>query len=234
MSAKPLGSPVWSMGARPRALVIFLENTGRITGLNLPAPVRALVDFVAEEYAKFSLRLLGVWRRYDKVILLEDARATGPDLRAALVDASRTHRVDLLVLAHGLPGIIVGYNGLHVGAETFGPLLREYQGDATLLNLRVVWQMNCYGATLVPMWRALGARTVNGSVGVNWLPEPTMTLFLRRWLRGEPFSCAVERSAARAERVWRPIYRSGKDRSLHPRLRSSRAIVYGEDVDIGS
>ncbi|MCB0093221.1 MAG: hypothetical protein KDE54_35275, partial [Caldilineaceae bacterium] len=60
------------------ALVVFLENVGHISGLNLPGWLMDVIDFVTEEYAKILLRLYGAYRRYDKVIILEDAQATGP------------------------------------------------------------------------------------------------------------------------------------------------------------
>lgn len=216
----------------PLALVILLENTGRITGVTLPGAVMRIIDFVAEEYAKFTLRLHGVWRRYDRVLLLEDARATGPALRAALIAASRTHRVDVMILAHGLPYAIVGHRGFLIGPETFGPLLEEYRANPSLLNLRMVWQMNCYGVTLSVMWRALGATVVNGSAGVNWLPEPSLSVFLRHWMRGASYATSVQRSVARAEQMWRPIYRPQADASPHPRIRTSRPIILGDDIHL--
>ena len=192
-----------------------------------------VIDFVAEEYTKLALRLHGVWRAYDRVIILEDARATGPDLSAALVAASRTHRVDLLILAHGKPGQILGYRGKPVGAETWEPLLAAYRENRRLLRLRAVWQMNCYGVSLTHMWRELGAISVNGSIGVNWLPEPSLSLFLRAWLRGETFSRAVVHSSSRAERLWSKLYRPGVESTPHPRIRSSRQVVVGEECAWG-
>ena len=214
----------------PLAAVVFLENLGNISGVKLPPWATRVIDFVSEEYVKLALRLQGLHRHYDRVLILEDARATGPDLRAALVALSRTHRVDLLILAHGAPGQIIGYNGVRIGEETFGPLRAEKVRDPACLRLRVVWQMNCYGATLAETWLALGAVAVNGSGGVNWLPEPTLSLFLRKWLRGAPFSEAIYTSATRAERAWKPIYRARKGAPLHPRLASSRTVVVGQDV----
>jgi hypothetical protein len=164
------------------------------------------------------------------VLILEDARATGPDLHAALVGLSRTHRVDLLILAHGAPGQIIGHRGKAIGAETLAPLLADYQRNPALVRLRVVWQMNCYGASLVDYWRSLGAAAVNGSGGVNWLPEPTLSLFLRKWLRGAPFSEAVHSSATRAERAWRSIYRPRRGAQIHPRLAESRTVIVGEET----
>ncbi len=217
----------------PLALVVFLENLGNISGVTLPKWAPYVIDFVAEEYVKFMLRWHGVYRHYDRVVILEDARATGPDLRAALIGLSRTHRVDLMVLAHGLPGQIIGYKGLRIGAETFEPLLEEHRRTPGTVRLRVVWQMNCYGASLTDYWRKLGASAVNGSGGVNWLPEPTLSLFLRKWLRGSPFSEAVFTSATRAERTWKPVYRSHRGAPLHPRLAGSRTIIVGDDATFG-
>lgn len=214
----------------PVALLVFLENLGNISGVNLPPWVSRVVDYVAEEYVKLALRLHGVYRRYDRVLILEDARATGPDLRAGLIALSRTHRVDLMILAHGAPGEIIGHDGKRIGAETFGPLLTEYRQNPGLLRLRVVWQINCFGAALAETWLALGAVAVNGSGGVNWLPEPTLSLFLRKWLRGAPFSEAVYSSATRAERTWKPIYRTRPGAPLHPRLADSRTVIVGDDV----
>jgi hypothetical protein len=216
----------------PLALVVFLENTGYIIGRNLSPTAMNVIDFVSEEYAKLALRFAGVYSRYDSVIILEDDRATGPDLRAALIGASRTHRVDLLILAHGLPGAIIGYKGLRVGAETFTPLIAEYRHDPVLLNLHMVWQMNCYGATLAPLWRELGATVVNGSVGVNWVPEPALSTFLHRWMRGNSFGDSVLASQGVAERFWGKLYRPPAHCELHPRLESSRQIVMGCDTHV--
>lgn len=214
----------------PPALVVFLENLGHISGVRLPPWASRVVDFVAEEYVKLALRLHGVYLHYDRVLILEDVRATGPDLRAALIALSRAHRVDVMILAHGAPGQIIGHGGKPIGMETFGPLLEEKRHNPELLRLRVVWQMNCYGVTLAETWRALGAIAVNGSSGVNWLPEPTLSLFLRQWLRGATFSEAVYTSATRAERAWKPIYRTRPGAPLHPRLADSRPVVVGDDA----
>lgn len=216
----------------PVALVVFLENLGAFGGIPLPRWVSRAVDFVSEEYVKLALRLHGVHRRYARVEILEDARATGPDLAATLVALSRSHRVDLMILCHGLPEQLIGHEGKPIGWETWTPLLEAQAHNPQNVRLRVVWQMNCYGATLAPVWQRLGARSVNGSLGVNWLPEPTLSLFLRGWLQGAPFSEAVYRSARRAERTWKPIYRSGANGALHPHLASSRPIIVGEDCTI--
>jgi hypothetical protein len=214
-------------GRKPVGLVVFLENIGHISGINLPQWAMDGIDFVAEEYAKLALRWQGVYRKYDRVWILEDEQATGPNLTATLIDASRTHRVDVLVLSHGMPDQILGFKGLRIGNETFQPLIAAYRTNPTLLNLRAVWQMNCYGMSMARIWTQLGADSVNGSIGVNWLPEPALSFFLHDWLHGDSFATAVERSSNRAQRWWSHLYRRTPDRQLHPRLRSSSQMVLG-------
>lgn len=219
---------------RPLALVVFLENVGHISGLNLPRSLMNVIDFVTEEYAKILLWFYGAYRRYNKVIILEDALATGPNLSNALVQASQHHVVDVLLLVHGHTDCLVGYKARErVGRETFAPLLDAYQRDPSLLNLRMVYGVNCFGASLAPVWTALGAQAVNGAIGVNWMPEPSLTIFLRNWLTGSSYSAAVERSNLGATRFWRHLLKPKADGSDHAAIASSRQIVFGQrDVRI--
>jgi len=219
---------------KPLALVVLLENVGHIHGLSLSQQMMDLIDFVTEEYAKLLLRLLGTHRHYDRVIVLEDAQANGPDLVNALTSASRTHQVDVLLLVHGHHGCLVGYRGKQmIGAETFAPLLTAYQQDTSLLDLRMVYGLNCHGVTLAQTWLGLGAQAVNGAVGVNWLPEPSLAVFLYQWLQGRPYSQAVRTSYQQANRFWRNLLRPNALGEEHAWLQSSRQVVFGvRDVTI--
>ena len=210
------------------ALVVLLENVGHIQGLALPGWVMQAIDFLTEEYAKLLLRVYGAYRRYDRVVILEDDHATGPDLTRALVETSRTHRLDLLLLVHGRPGALVGCRGkVDIGAETFDPLLADYRRNPDWVDLRIVFGLNCYGTSLAPVWLALGAEAVNGAAGVNWLPEPSLSVFLRNWLAGRSFGEAVRRShrvgLRWGTRVWRPDAQ-GRD---HPHIAGSRQAIFG-------
>ncbi len=222
-------------GAKPLALVVFLENVGHIQGLSLPGWAMAVVDWVTEEYAKGLLHLYGAHRRYDRVMILEDAAATGPRLANTLLSASQSHTLDLLLLVHGDNGVLVGYRGKEfVGAETFNALRAAYRDDPSSLDLRAVYGLNCYGLSLAWNWMALGAKVANGAAGVNWFPEPSLSVFLRNWLRGEPYSKAVRCSNESANRWWRrilPRHAAGD----HPWIDSSRQVVVGRhDVTIHS
>lgn len=225
-----------SPDSKPLALIVFLENVGHIHGVPLPQWVTRAIDFVTEEYAKFLLWLYGAYRRYDQVIILEDEQATGPELVNALTRASREHTVDLLLLVHGRPGALVGCRAqVDVGPETFQPLLEAYRKDPALVDLRMVFGLNCYGVSLAPVWLGLGAAAVNGAVGVNWLPEPSLSVFLRNWLRGQPFSQAFQRSHRTALRWGQRVWRAAPDGRDHPKIAGSRQAIFGvRDVTIDS
>jgi hypothetical protein len=222
------------MTKKPFALIVLLENVGHIQGIPLPAWGMDVIDWVTEEYAKLLLRLYGAYQKYDRVIILEDQRATGPELATTLVETSRTHRVDLLLLVHGLQECLVGYkNRTHIGKETFEPLLTAYRQDPSVVDLRMVYGLNCYGVTLAPIWLALGAQVANGSVGVNWFPEPSLSVFLYQWLHGRPYSQAVAASNRWANRIWQRILQPWSNGGVHPWLLSSRQTVSGvRDVTI--
>ncbi len=224
------------VGGRPLALIVFLENVGHIHGVNLPHWAMTAIDWVTEEYAKILLRLLGAYRRYHRVVILEDNAATAANLTGTLVEISATHTVDQLLLVHGQERCLIGYKGQElVDATAFDELQVRYFEDSSLLDLRMVYGVNCYGASLASTWLALGAHAVNGAQAVNWLPEPSLSLFLLKWLNGSPFSEAVGCSARRARTIGKLLWRDRADGSEHPNITGSRQIVYGQrDVTIAS
>lgn len=216
---------------KPLALVVFLENVGHIGGLNLPQWAMNTIDFVTEEYAKVLLHVHGAYRRYHRVVVLEDEQATGAQLAAALLATSRTHTVDVLLLVHGHTGQLVGFRGTQrVGIETFDALLAAYRNDPNALDLRMVYGLNCYGLSLASTWLDLGAQVVNGAPGVNWFPEPSLSVFLCNWLSGRPYSEAVVASNTTASRWWGKLLKPSKDHpdQEHPWILSSRQVVFGK------
>lgn len=222
---------------QPIALLVFLENVGHVAHIRPPRWVMATIDWLTEEYAKLLLRLYGAYRRYDRVCILEDADATGPKLVAALLQLSQTYTVDLLLLAHGHEGRLVGHRGEHlIGDETFSQLRHIYRQSPEQLNLRAVYGLNCYGLSLAWQWLSLGAKVANGALGINWFPEPSLSVFLRHWLRGEPYSIAVMYSNLAAIRWWRRILSPWKRRNTeHPWIESSRQVIVGvQDVNLYS
>jgi len=221
---------------KPIALVVLLENVGHVAGVQLPRVVRSAIDYLTEEYAKILLRYYGAYRVYDHVTILEDELATGAQLSSAILHLSKRYSVDLLLLVHGQEGKLVGHLGEEmIGSEMFDKLLLRRLDEPGSVDLRMVFGLNCYGTSLVASWQALGATVVNGTPGVNWLPEPSLSVFLRNWLRGQPYSVALERSNSHARRWGRRLLRNSGDGSEHPMVASSRQIIYGEhDITIHS
>ena len=117
-----------------------------------------------------------------------------------------------------------------VGLETFAPLMAAYRNDPNSLDLRMVYGLNCFGLSLASTWLDLGAQAVNGAPGVNWFPEPSLSIFLRNWLGGRPYSEAVVASSTTASRWWGKILKPSKDYpdQEHPWILSSRQVVFGK------
>ena len=186
-------------------LIVFLENGGHVAGIDLPPWAARLLDWSTEEYGKLTVRLQAR-RHYRQIVVLEDEAATAAALWQALVAADGAV-VDILLLVHGQPGYACGCANHWVGADFFDGLRRLRVAGQAPFRLRAVYQMNCYGESLAAEWLSLGAQAVNGAVGVNWLPEPSLSVFLRNWLGGRPFEEAVARSYRAASLalglVWR-------------------------------
>ncbi len=173
---------------------------------------------------------------YDNVTILEDDWRPAHTFPKRSCVSAAPHRIDLLLLVHGKEGKLVGYRGQKmIGHETFDLLLDARRADPASVDLRMVFGLNCYGASLMERWHQLGATVVNGTPGVNWLPEPSLSVFLRNWLRGShtqlPCSAATHTHGAGATASGAMRGR-GKE---HPKIESSRQVVYGDkDVTIHS
>ncbi len=229
LSTSSPGAGHRSRQPRPRALVVLLEGVGYIAGHALPSWLMAAVDHLTEEYAKRLLRGQGVHRHYHRVVILEDAQVTGPTFVQALGEVGATHRVDLLLLVHGLEGCLVGFQGRqYLGAETFRALQQLRRRVPGPLELGIVYGVNCFGASLAPTWLELGAQAVAGAVGVNWFPEPSLRLFLGAWTAGARFSRAVEAAYLGVQRLAR-VLTLGRSQTVWPAwLRSSRPVILGQ------
>jgi hypothetical protein len=211
-------------------LIVFLENGGRVGGVNLPPWASQALDRFTQAYARAAVQLQAR-RHYDRIVVLEEEQATAAQLWQALVDAGNA-TVDVLMLVHGQAGYACGHGDDRVGADFFAGLRQLRAAGLTPFNLRAVYQMNCYGQTLAPGWLSIGAQAVNGSEGVNWLPEPSLSVFLRGWLGGRPFEQAVQDSYRAASRVlglvWRPQNNRAAARHPHDKIASSRMEVFGD------
>ena len=211
-------------------LLVFLENNGRAGGVNLPRGASLALDRATQAYGKTAV-WLRARRHYDRIVVLEEKQATAARLWQALLDAGDA-TVDVLMLVHGQAGYACGHGDNQVGADFFAGLRAGCAAGLAPFNLRAVYQMNCYGVTLAPEWLSIGAQAVNGAVGVNWLPEPSLSVFLRGWLGGRSFEEAVQDSYRAASRllgwVWRPQPGRAGQRQPHDKIASSRMEIFGD------
>lgn len=205
-------------------LIVFIENAGRVAGVDLPRWASQLLDWTTEEYGKLVVRLQAR-RHYYEIVILEDERATASRLMHSLLDADDAE-VDVLMLVHGQAGYACGCGDHQVGADFFAALRQLQAAGLARFRLRAVYQMNCYGQTLGEEWLSVGAQAVNGAVGINWLPEPSLSVFLNGWLGGQPFGDSVRRSNRIASRALGQVWRS--QGSPHPKIASSQMVVFGE------
>jgi hypothetical protein len=228
-SVKP-STPRHALPGSPTILLVFLENGGRVGGVKLAPWASQALDRLSQAYARAAV-WLQARRHYDRIVVLEEEQATAGRLWQALLDAGDA-TVDVLMLVHGQAGYACGHGDNQVGADFFAGLRGLRAAGLAPFNLRAVYQMNCYGQTLAPEWLSIGAQAVNGSVGVNWLPEPSLSVFLRNWLGGQTFEQAVQRSYRAASRalglVWRPQPGRAGVRQPHNKIASSRMEVFGD------
>ena len=205
-------------------LIVFIENAGRVAGVTLPRWASQLLDWSSEEYGKLVVRVQAR-RHYRRIVVLEDEEATASHLVRALLEADDAV-VDVLMLVHGQSGYACGCGDHRVSADFFAALRQLRAVGLARFRLRIVYQMNCYGQTLGEEWISIGARAVNGAVGVNWLPEPSLSIFLNGWLGGRSFGESVRRSNRIASRALGQVWRGRGE--LHPKIASSQMLVFGD------
>ncbi|MEZ4770927.1 MAG: hypothetical protein R2844_21230 [Caldilineales bacterium] len=216
--------PVIAATGEKPTLIVFLENGGRVAGVDLPRWASRLLDWTTEEYGKLAVRAQAR-RHYREIVVLEDERATGYQLLQAMLDAG-DREMDILMLVHGQTGYACGCDGRRVGADFFAALRGLRAARLARFRLRAVYQMNCYGESLAQEWLSIGAQAVNGAIGVNWLPEPSLSVFLNGWLGGRPYGDAVQRSNQVASRALGQVWRGHS--APHPKIASSQMLVFGD------
>lgn len=164
---------------------------------------------LAQETVPLSLALEG----YDRAVLLHHETDAGPfEVSAAdekhasvvdtptfpnftrqLVDLSDAgYEIDLYVFAHGTTGRFL------TSKETYGDSIWASAAaiENTIqkpLNLRAVWQCNCYGASLNPTWQKIGAQVTMGTRYVDFYPT-RFKGFAQAWAAGKPFGEALSES----------------------------------------
>ncbi len=173
------------------ALLVFLENTGKIP-IEFPSWMPSLIKNAIEKFLDQYLEEFEKWLNkfkesegslYNKVIILEDSKATFDNLKQSLLHLSNEgFMIDIFTLCHGGTNYLVGYNGISISGDQIKSI--RVSNKNRKLPIRAVYQMNCYGATLNEAWLDLGAKVSSGTPGINYIPEPMMTFFWNFWKRG--------------------------------------------------
>ncbi len=151
--------------------------------MNVNTWLQTVSDAGIERIARQQIINAGVLSAYGRVIFLEGADFTAARLKSTLQSLTPSYVIDLHILTHG-------------STSEFGVANRITDADVlslkqiTGLRLRSVYQMNCYGSYLSSEWSSAGARTVNGAVGINYMPLGYFS-FLTNWLKGVQFGGAV-------------------------------------------
>ena len=112
--------------------------------------------------------------------------------------------VDVYIFAHGLIGL---FTASESGDYHDGVALTEAYIEAHVdpLQLRMVYGCHCYGSSLNPLWRRLGAKVTAGARFVNFYPT-RFKGFVKAWNRGEAFGKAISRSDTALVRTPVQIY----------------------------
>ena len=208
-----------------RSLVVFLENGGGFGHLALPPAASRAFDYWCEVGARVMLSALGVNRFWHEIRILEDQRAQPEELLSTLVGLSQRSAIDLLVLAHGTDAGAVGWQGTCLD-QGFLHELQAVQVDRGLpVKLRCVYTIACRSGVQAAAWLAAGAHAVNGICGDNWLPIPTLPLFIHQWQSGLTFAEAAVSAHLRTLHWARTLVPEGEP--WRGRIEASRQFVVG-------
>ncbi len=150
-------------------------------------PYIAEITDVALETASESFILgSGAPLVYDKVVILQDGDFRTSTIRTKLAELARDYEVDVHVLSHG------SEDGVGPSSRVTAQDIRALRTVANL-DIRAVYQMNCFGSELNGAWRAAGADVVNGADDINYL-SLTYAPYLLRWVAGQTFTSALDGS----------------------------------------
>lgn len=175
-----------------RTLILLQENSSETPCIDqhLAEPALSIAHTIIEnavpggQAAKFQALASG---HYQHFVNLSDSQCTRANLLAQLISQSRAGYItDIAILGDGRSNALSLHDGELTGSPTFGTgnirtMLTEARtrmnNPAFQLKLRLVHMSNCYSFSLNDDWLAIGAKTVVGMPGLNWMPEPMNKFF---------------------------------------------------------
>lgn len=208
-----LATTAGTLTAQNRTLILLQENSGRSSLTDwMPASIRSLAEAIVDRFvesgesAKFAALAQGSYQRF---VDLSDSRCTRANLLAQLISQSRDgYSVDLCVLGHGTIEELILNNGPNLTGQRIVPTIdrstgrvvnlvvpgtirsmlteaRSQFGSTFQFRLRTVYMCNCEGSSLNDDWLAIGARVAVGSRRNNYMPEPMLSDFWQKFVKGD-------------------------------------------------
>lgn len=101
--------------------------------------------------------------------------------------------VDIFIFSHGWSDLFLACKEGGAYGDNVALTQSWLEPRVRPLNIRMVWQCNCYGSSMNDMWRNLGAKATAGSRFVNFY-STRFKGFIKRWRKGETFAGALRRS----------------------------------------
>lgn len=198
-----------------RVMIVLQENGGSLIfleGFSIPVQTKSTIeqtiDGMAETFMSFKAKLQGAGK-YQRIINLTDAACTRANLLQHLITESKNGNiVDLYIFGHGLTEELSLKNEKLSGGTggNIRSLLtdaRNREGKTFQFSLRLVYMVNCFGASVNDDWQAIGADASVGSRCINWMPEPMATLFAQKFVQeNKTVQVAAAESHAAASVAW--------------------------------
>ncbi|TFH66435.1 MAG: hypothetical protein E4G90_03545 [Gemmatimonadales bacterium] len=101
------------------------------------------------------------------------------------------YEVDVFIFSHGWKNTFRCSKGTYGDNGTVSQAYLE--ANVRPLQIRMVWQCNCYGSTMNDCWVNLGAKAAGGSKFVSFYPT-RFSGFMKHWKDGKSFGTALTRS----------------------------------------
>ncbi len=174
-------------------------------------------DSTKTTLAQETMELFRAMQDYEYIVLLKHKRVAGKyvvsqtalnkadeiatptkaNLEKYLIElAEKGYMIDLWIFSHGWKNgfrASKGTDGTH-DAFTKDDIkhVREASGFKQL-PIRMVYQVNCYGSSLIGTWRSIGAKTGLGARDVNFYPYE-FARFATQWNNGKTFKQARDKA----------------------------------------
>ena len=116
--------------------------------------------------------------------------------------------IDLFIFSHGSKNRFTASEGDPHKGHPFWAARIEKHFEGRTINLRAVWQCNCYGHTMADTWMKIGAKVVQGTQEVNFYPT-RWKKFIKAWNRGDTFGGACYRSTSKFTNTIVQLYMQG-------------------------